>query len=153
MATVVSVQMFSLQISSPSSGTLPSTPRIREKSGQSWRCGRKENALSWGENSGPRESHFRTPGAGIFVVLKRGLMNRSSWIWELVLSPCSLTAVGGSEWSQAVPSATCPARPGAPGPLTLCRGGSILPNCRWGAGGTRGCLRLVSAWAICNGVE
>ena len=54
---------------------------------------------------------------GIFVVLKIGPMNVSSWIWELVCTSCSL--IGGSEWSQAVSSAVCPVLPGLPGPLGL----------------------------------
>ena len=65
---------------------------------------------------------------GIFVVLKIGPMNVSSWILELVCTSCSL--MGGSEWSQAAPSAACPAQPGLPGPLGLCREGPTARGIR-----------------------
>lgn len=58
---------------------------------------------------------------GIFVVLKIGPVNVSSWIWELVCTSRSL--IGGSEWSQAVSSAACPVLPGLSEPPGLCREG------------------------------
>lgn len=54
-------------------------------------------------------------------------------MWAHVCSPCSLTGAGGSERSQAVPSATHPAQPGVLGHLDSAE----RAPCCWPAAGHR----------------